>query len=145
MQYRRRLRSRILLSFLLFGTGLTALFALATLVIRAKLEDQLINDTLARAAKDFVEFKRAHPEPQAIFPFSPVKGSIFRQSTFANVPFAHRLDTGVYDIEEPDDDGKLRRYKLAVYKADDYWAFWKYDVSNEVRLGEVLTWAMRSE
>ena len=35
MRYRRRLRSRIILSFLLLGLGLTGLFAAATVVLRA--------------------------------------------------------------------------------------------------------------
>ena len=48
IQYRRRLRSRIIISFALFGFALTALFAIATLYMRARLEDQLINNTLAR-------------------------------------------------------------------------------------------------
>src|SRR5437762_3308640 len=116
MQYRRRLRSRIILSFLLFGTGLTALFAGATLVLRAKLEDQLVNETLGRAARDFVLFKREHPEPGAGFVFSPVTMSIFSANKFANVPFAQRLSTGVYDVDEPDESGLTRRYKLAVHK-----------------------------
>ena len=42
MQVRRRLRSRIVLSFLLFGTLLSVLFALSTLFLQNYLEDQLI-------------------------------------------------------------------------------------------------------
>jgi hypothetical protein len=65
MRYRRRLRSRIIISFALFGVGLTALFAAATIYLRARLEDQLINNTLQREVKNFVDFKREHPEPDA--------------------------------------------------------------------------------
>ena len=65
MRYRRRLRSRIIISFALFGLGLTALFAAATLYMRTQLEDQLINTTLQRELKNFVDFKRDHPEPDA--------------------------------------------------------------------------------
>jgi hypothetical protein len=61
MRYRRRLRSRIIISFALFGVGLTALFAAATIYLRARLEDQLINNTLQREVKNFVDFKREHP------------------------------------------------------------------------------------
>ena len=43
MRYRRRLRSRIVISFGLFGMALTALFALAVVGLRGTLEDQLIN------------------------------------------------------------------------------------------------------
>ena len=58
MRYRRRLRSRIVISFALFGLGLTALFAAATIYMRLRLEDQLINTTLSREVKNFVDFKR---------------------------------------------------------------------------------------
>ena len=42
MQYRRRLRTRIIFSFFLLGFGLTALFAVSSLYLRSKLEGQLI-------------------------------------------------------------------------------------------------------
>lgn len=136
MRYRRRLRSRIIISFGLFGIALTVLFAVATLALRGKLEDQLINDTLQHSVDQFVEFKRAHPEPEARFPFSPVVGDIYSARRFANVPFdRQQYDTGVYDIVEKDDEGRSRSYKLAVRKTDDLWAFIRYDVAKE-QLGE---------
>ena len=64
MRYRRRLRSRIVISFALFGLGLTALFAAATIYLRVRLEDQLINSTLAREVENFVQFKRNNPDPK---------------------------------------------------------------------------------
>ena len=70
MQYRRRLRSRIILSFLLFGIGLTGLFAGITLVMRELLEEELIVTTLRREVDNFVDFKRANPDPEALFKFS---------------------------------------------------------------------------
>ncbi len=136
MRYRRRLRSRIIISFGLFGIALTVLFAVATLALRGKLEDQLINDTLQRTVDRFIEFKREHPEPDAVFPFSPMVGTIFSERKFANVPFAWRdYGTGVYDIREPDERGNSHAYKLAVHRADDLWAFIRYDVAKE-ELGE---------
>ena len=54
MLYRRRLRSRIVLSFLLLGTLLSALFAISTLALQNYLEDQLIGATLARELDDYV-------------------------------------------------------------------------------------------
>ena len=68
MQYRRRLRSRIILSFLLFGIGLTGLFAGITLVMRELLEEELIVTTLRREVDNFVDFKRANPDPDALGP-----------------------------------------------------------------------------
>ena len=42
MRFRRRLRSRIIFSFLLLGTLLSGLFAVSVLFLQNYLEDQLI-------------------------------------------------------------------------------------------------------
>lgn len=130
MQYRRRLRSRIIISFALFGLGLTALFAVATIYVRARLEDQFINSTLAREVQTFANFKRENPSPDAPWELSLYKARIFSARRFANVPLAwQRFDTGVYDLADYDDKGNLRPYKLAVSKSDDLWAFLQQDVT----------------
>ncbi|HVV97439.1 MAG TPA: HAMP domain-containing sensor histidine kinase [Rhodanobacteraceae bacterium] len=132
MRYRRRLRSRIVISFALFGLGLTALFAAATVYMRMRLEDQLINSTLAREVKNFVEFKRNNPDPNAPWSMSVYFIDIYSARKFSNVPFAwQKYDTGVYDIEDVGREGKVRPFKLAVYKGDDYWAFLQFDISTQ--------------
>ena len=132
MRYRRRLRSRIIISFALFGLGLTALFAAATVYMRTRLEDQLINSTLTRELRHFVEFKRDNPDPSAQFPMSLIKLQIVRAGRTATVPFAwQQYDAGVYDIEEQGRESKIRPYKLAVYKDQDYWAYLRFDVSTQ--------------
>jgi signal transduction histidine kinase len=136
MRYRRRLRSRIIISFALFGLGLTAMFAVATVYMRTRLEDQLINTTLQRELKNFVDFKRENPDPNAPWTMSVYFAQIFGARKFANVPFAWQgYTTGVYDIEDIGREGKTRPYKLAVYKDADYWAFLQFDVSTQ-KLGE---------
>ena len=136
VQYRRRLRSRIIISFALFGLALTALFAASTMYMRARLEDQLINNALEREVKNFADFKREHPEPDARWGMTVYFADIYGASKFANVPFAWQsYDTGVYDIEQVSDEGKIRPYKLAVYKDADYWAFLRFDQSTQ-KLGE---------
>ena len=142
MQYRRRLRSRIILSFALFGIGLTALFAGATLVLRVVLENQLIEETLQREVDRAVEINRVSPEIGAGIPFQKIRGVVYGSSKFANIPFDERLDTGVYDIAKYDEGGVFHQYKLAVHKADDLWAFLWYDVTTEARSREVLFWAV---
>ena len=154
IQYRRRLRSRIIISFALFGLALTALFAAATIYMRSRLEDQLINGTLQRQVERFAAFKRENPDPAAPFLYPLVRMSIFGSSKFANVPFAwQKYTSGVYEIQDRDDEGRMRPYKLAVYKADDLWAFMRYDISaqqlNERQLmtalsGAVLVFALLS-
>src|SRR5882724_2080025 len=136
IQYRRRLRSRIIISFALFGLALTALFAAATIYMRARLEDQLINNTLEREVKNFADFKRHNPDPDAPWGMTIYLASIYGANKFANVPFAwQQYNTGVYDIEQLGDEGKIRPYKLAVFKDADYWAFLRLDQSTQ-KLGE---------
>jgi signal transduction histidine kinase len=132
MQYRRRLRSRIIISFALFGLGLTALFAAATIYLRVRMEDQLINDTLTRELRHFVDFKREFPQPDARWTMSLFEAQIVRAGRTATVPFAwQKYDSGVYDISDLDAKGRPRSYKLSVYKDNDFWAYLRFDVSSQ--------------
>ncbi|MGN6521197.1 MAG: sensor histidine kinase [Dokdonella sp.] len=136
MRYRRRLRSRIIISFALFGLGLTALFAAATVYMRTRLEDQLVNTTLERELRHFVDFKRENLSPDAQFPMSLIQLQIVRAGRTATVPLAwQNFEAGVYDIEDIGREGKTRPYKLAVYKDGDFWAYLRFDVSTQ-KLGE---------
>lgn len=132
-QFRRRLRSRIIISFLILGSGLTALFAVATIGLRARLENQLVDNWLEREARNFVDFKRLNPEPDANFQFSrQIEIFIFSSARQANIPLAWReLPAGVHDILEPGADGELQRSKLAVHRAADLIGFLRYDYSQE--------------
>jgi signal transduction histidine kinase len=127
MRSRRKLRTRIIISFALFGLGLTALFAAATIYMRARLEDQLINNTLVREVKNFADFKRENPQPDARWGISMYDLSIYSARKFANVPFDwQQYESGVYDIVDRE---KRTPYKLAVFKDGDLWAFLRQDVS----------------
>lgn len=130
MRSRRKLRSRIVISFALFGLVLTALFAASTVYMRARLEDQLINDTLLREVNNFAQFKRENPQPEAPWQMSTYTADIYSARRFANVPLSwQQYETGVYDLQDYDRDGNLRPIKLAVSKSGDLWAFLQQDVS----------------
>ena len=130
-KFRRRLRSRIIISFALFGFGLTALFAVASIYLRSRLEDQLVNNELGRQVKNFVDFKRDNPDENAQWrlPQYDPPPHIYGRNYFANVPFDLQgyNATNTYEVLLPGTDGKMRPRKLAVYKDDDYWAFLYYD------------------
>jgi len=130
-KFRRRLRSRIIISFALFGFALTALFAVASIYLRSRLEDQLVNNELGRQVKNFVDFKRENPDESAQWrlPQYDPPPHIYGRNYFANVPFElQKYDaTSTYEILLPSADGKMRARKLAVFKDDDYWAFLYYD------------------
>ena len=62
-RFRRRLRSRIILAFVLLGFGLTALFAFATNWTRNRVEGQLVEDLMNRNINQYAEqFQRARFE-----------------------------------------------------------------------------------
>ena len=134
MRYRRQLRSRIIMSFLAFGVGLTALFAGTTLLLREWLEEELIESTLQREVDNFVDFKRRNPEEGARFRFSTdIFADVYSARKFPNVPFAwQKFETGVYDIVEGA-GSQERHFKLAVRRDDDMWGFLRYDVTEERR------------
>jgi len=61
-RFRRRLRSRIILSFVLLGFGLTALFAFATNWTRERVEEQLIADLCAEIASTALRRRKFRSE-----------------------------------------------------------------------------------
>jgi signal transduction histidine kinase len=142
MQYRRRLRSRIILSFALLGTGLTASFALATVFLRAHLENQLIGEALEKNLEDYAGSFYRSPDIEGV-PFEQITGLVVSKRRFANAPLAWRdLDSGLHDLVERDESGKLVVYKLAVRKDADYWFFLKYDTSQTKRSQQQLVYAL---
>ena len=62
MLSRRKLRFRLIVSFALFGFGLSALFAFAALNIRSRVEDQLVNSSLMDDAEYANRFAHEHPD-----------------------------------------------------------------------------------
>jgi len=138
MQFRRRLRSRIVLSFLLFGTLLSALFALSTLFLQNYLEDQLIGATLQDELDDYVQLLRL--DPSVVEPFySRIQGYVTRPGDpNQTVEAAVRgLPSGVHEVRLASG-----MFKAAVRKEDDLWAFLLYDVSDNHRLKQQLLWAL---
>jgi signal transduction histidine kinase len=138
-RHRRRLRSRIIISFLLFGTVLTALFAAAAIYLRSMLEDRIIVSTLKRELTSFVEYYRTHPgDPN--FPFQRISGKVVGPSGYANLPFNWRdRADGVYRIVEDSGSGPVA-YQLAVKKDADLTFFLRYDVSREETIRQRLGW-----
>jgi hypothetical protein len=77
MRYRRRLRSRIVFSFLALGTLLSGMLALSVLFLQNYLEDQLIGATLAQELDDYVAQLRE--DPNVVEPFyTRIQGYVTR-------------------------------------------------------------------
>ena len=129
MQSWRRLRFRQIVTFVLFGFGLSALFAVASLYVRAKVENQLIDQSLEADLQQAVENKHLHPDQP---PHSDLIVVWFwSDRTVYQAPLAWQgLKPGVYDMRGGS-DGMPRRYKLAVVRKYGLDAFLTYDISRE--------------
>lgn len=138
MQYRRRLRSRIVLSFLLFGTLLSVLFAISTLFLQNYLEDELIGSTLEQELDDYINQLRL--DPTVVEPFyTRIQGYVTRpgdpnQTVDADI---RELPPGVHDVSIGSGV-----FKAAVRKDDDLWAFLIYDLTENQRLKQQLLLAL---
>ena len=138
MLYKRRLRSRIILSFLLFGTLLSGLFAISTLFLQSNLEDELIGSTLKQELDDYLV--QLHLDPTFVEPFhTRIQGFVTRPGDpNHSVPGQIRkLDAGVHEVETSEG-----YFKAAVRKDDDLWAFLIYDITENQRLTNRLVWSL---
>jgi signal transduction histidine kinase len=138
MLYRRRLRSRIILSFLLFGTLLSGLFAISTLYLQSTLEDELIGSTLKQELDDYLVQLRK--DPTLVEPFhTRIQGFITRPGdpNHSVTTKIRNLGTGVHEVETTEG-----YFKAAVRKDDDLWAFLIYDISENQRLTNRLVWSL---
>jgi signal transduction histidine kinase len=134
-RHRKRLRSRIIVSFALFGTALTALFAAAAIFLRGYLEEGLIGATLERELQAYAEawYREQETGKPEFFRFSKIDGRTVGPNRFANQPFEwQRLPNGVHRVTETRAEG-LVTYKLAVRKDANVWFFLTYDITEEER------------
>lgn len=130
MQSRRKLRFRLIVSFALFGFGLSALFAVAALNIRAKVESQLVTASLQQDVDQAVE--KVHMDPTKPAGSDLIEAWMRSDRTLYNMPLSWQgLDSGVHDIYETGADGTRHHYKLAVRKKYGLIGFIRYDVTRD--------------
>ena len=110
---RRRLRTRVIVAFVLLGFGLTALFAVATLYLRNRLESQLIEKTLQREVSNLVQHVEQNPDEPPYF-------LIFDARTFSDDnahtvnPLYRDLPEGLHVVREMDANDVPQVYRVAV-------------------------------
>ncbi|MFT3897984.1 MAG: HAMP domain-containing sensor histidine kinase [Thermomonas sp.] len=135
-RYRRRLRTRIILSFLLLGFGLTLLLAFATNLARARVEDQLVEDLMNRNIDEYARRYYANPSRNPAVPVEQIRAYAFSSDKFARVrgerPEWAALPDGIYGMNGVDESGSPFSYKLAVRKTADAWFFLAYDMSQSL-------------
>ena len=130
MRSRRKLRFRLVVSFALFGFGLSVLFAVAALNIRVKVEDQLVTASLQQDVDQAVE--QVHKDPSKPAGSELIEAWMRSDRTLYNMPLSWQaLESGVHDIYETAADGNTHHYKLAVRKKYGLIGFIRYDVTRD--------------
>ncbi|MFD0739249.1 sensor histidine kinase [Lysobacter koreensis] len=132
---RRRLRSRIILAFVLLGFGLTALFAYATNYTRSRVENQLVEDLMNRNISEAArQFEQDPKNPE--FAVDQIRAYVYTPDKFESVrinrPEWYELSDGITTISG-DDNGNPFSYKLAVRKTPGAWFFLAYDMTQSAR------------
>ncbi len=112
---RRRLRTRIIVSFVLLGFSLTALFAYAMLYLRNRLENQLIEKTLQREVASLVQQVETDPNRQPYFLMFDAR-TFSDDNAYKINPLYRDLAQGVHEIREEDASGQRQVYKVAVLR-----------------------------
>lgn len=137
MQYRRRLRSRIILSFVLLGLGLTTLFAFATLYLSDKVEEQTIGRAVQRNVDEYAA-RFAEDRTAEWAPINEYKGYVYGPSKRGNVPSDWAaLPTGVHIITG-EENGEAFSYRLVVRKDPQYWFFVAQDLTRVSQIREQM-------
>lgn len=141
---RRRLRSRIIISFALLGFSLTALFAVAMLHLRNRLENQLIEKTLQREVSSLVRQVETHSDRQPYF-------LMFDARTFSDAnaykinPLYRDLKPGIHEVRERDNSGAMQVYKVAVRRGisqqegKEFTSLVRYNVTDAAATSDLLT------
>src|SRR5262245_2037111 len=124
-RYRRQLRSRIILAFVLLGFGLTAMFAWATNWTRNRVENQLVEDVMNRNIEQAArQFEQNPDDPQ--FAVDQIRAYVYTPDKFDSVrvnwPEWYELADGIYGMTGVA-NGEPFAYKLAVRKTPKAWFF----------------------
>ena len=138
-KYRHRLRTRIILSFFLLGTGLTALFAYLTDVARQRVETQLVEDVMNQNIDE--SWRQFQIDPENVqAPIVQMRARIIRPDGFERLreqePDWYEFRDGIHNVSGVDESGQPYYYKLAVRKTPQAWFFLAYDMTQS-RKGEV--------
>jgi signal transduction histidine kinase len=135
-RYRRQLRSRIILSFVLLGFGLTALFAYAVDKVRNQVEDKLVVDLMNRNIDLYAQQYARDPQNPSL-PVDQIRAFAFTPDKFESVreqqPQWYELPDGIHGLSGTDDNGQPFSYKLAVRKTPQVWFFLAYDMTQTMR------------
>ena len=137
--YRRRLRTRIILAFVLLGFGLTLLLAFTTNWARNRVENQLVEDVMNKNLDEtWLRFARSGGQ-EPLVPVEQMRGFYYTPDKFdevrASKPDWYELTDGIYNYTDIAEDGSVSYYKVGVRKTPQAWFFLLYD-TDQVKRGE---------
>jgi signal transduction histidine kinase len=134
---RRRLRTRIILSFALLGLSLTLLLAFATNWVRGKVEEDMIQDVMNRNINAYSQRYYASNGRDIGLPVQQMYGRVVGRDKFEALkeeqPDWYTLGDGIHPVTGRNEDGTPFTYMLAVRKTQDEWFFLAYDTQESVR------------
>ncbi len=136
IRYRRRLRSRIILSYVLLGFSLTLALAFATYYARNRVENQLVEDVMNRNIEELARRFFANPGGPPELAFQQMRAYAFAPESERlkrDFPEWRSFDDGIYGMKGVDEQGDPFTYKLAVRKTPETWFFIAYDMTQSVR------------
>ncbi|GAB3347957.1 HAMP domain-containing sensor histidine kinase [Lysobacter tyrosinilyticus] len=137
IRYRRQLRSRIILAFVLLGFGLTALFAWATNLTRSRVENALVEDVMNRNIDEFARRYFANPARSPDLPVKQMLARVVKSKDFEQLrteqPDWYVFGDGIHSVSGTNPDGTPFSYKLAVRKTSNEWFFLAYDMTQTLR------------
>ena len=147
--YRRRLRTRFVLAFVLLGFGLTALFAIVTLYVRNNLEQQLIEETLEREVQNLVAQVETNPDVAPFFLLYDAKTWSLKNA-FRTDPHYRDLPPGLHEVQQEAPNGSMRVYKVAIGRGvspdgEPFTSLVRYDVTDAAETAaELERWMLVS-
>ena len=141
-RFRRRLRTRIILSFVLLGFGLTASFAMATWNLRSRVENQLVERTLQREVENLAAQVETNPDEAPFFLIFDAR-TWSPRNAFKIDPLYRDLPEGLHDIRQQAPDGTWHVYKVAIRKGltqekTPFTSLVRYDVTDAAEAAQQL-------
>lgn len=136
-RYRRRLRSRIIVTFVLLGFGLTVLFAFLSQEARSRVENALVEDVMNSNIDEYAHRYYTDPTRNPDLPLQQMVGRVVKRDRFEALrldqPDWYDLSDGIHNLSGVDEYGEPFAYKLAVRKTPEEWFFLAYDMTQAAR------------
>jgi signal transduction histidine kinase len=136
-RYRRRLRSRIILGFVMLGFGLSLMLAFATNWVRDRVEDELVTDVMNRNIDEVAKRYYVDPRGEPEVPVRQYRARVVTPDRFERLrseqPEWYSLSDGIHTVRGLNEDGSPFAYRLAVRKTPRAWFFLAMDLTESER------------